>query len=770
MEQELSIVGKSLPRADVPPRATGAMQYSVDMTVPGMLIGRILHSPYPHANIVKIDTSKAKKLTGVVAVITYNDVPKMPFTRSAMAEALPDFAYAGEVLDQYIISDKARYIGDWVAAVAAVDVYTAEKALDLIEVQYEQLPAVLDPFEAMKQGAPVVHAGKKNNIAGEIAHAFNCGDVEKALKKSDFVVELSGKNSRQKHCHLEPDSAIAYWDKGGRLTVISPCQNAHLAKKAFARRIFNMKEGDIRWITPAVGGGFGARLAFGVEPLAAFLAKVTGKPVKVITTREEDFAGWAARTEQYQTMTVGAKKDGTLTGVKMRIVSDSGAYFSHSGTITAVNMQHTLGLFRFPNVDAQAKVVYTNTPISSGFRGYGNAEGSFILQQCIDMLAEKVKMDPVEFRLKNIKKVGEPSFFIPVPLDHCLLDRCIQLGAKKIGWQKKWKGWGKEKPGRLKRGVGMSVMNHASGAGGFLLEHSNVFIKLNEDGSANVVVSPCEMGQGILGALSQIAAESMGLYYEDIHIVTGDTDVTLFDIGSHASRSTLVTGNAVIDAGTKIKQQVLELASKKLGVPAGKLDIRAGRVFPKTAPDKNIGVSQIAHDAIYNYTDKGAHIAATGSFLATSHNPNFQAAFAEIEVDTETGVIKIIKYVVAHDIGRAINPQSVEGQLEGGAAQGIGLVLTEDFVVDGVSGRTLSDSFATYKIPSALDMPEMDIIIVEDPAPKGPYGAKGVGEPGLVNVAPSVANALYDAVGVRISTMPISPEKVLAALKSKKKP
>jgi xanthine dehydrogenase molybdenum-binding subunit len=767
MEQELSIVGKRLPRADAPPRATGAMQFSVDMTVPGMLTGRILHSPYPHARIKKIDTSQAKEVPGVEAVITYQDVPKMPFTRSAMAEALPSFAYEGEVLDQYIISDKARYIGDWIAAVAAVDVYTAEQALDLIEVEYEQLPAVFDPFEAMKPGAPVIHEGKKKNIAGTISHAFNCGDVDKAFKESDFVVEFSGKNSRQKHCHLEPDSAIAFWDTNGRLTVISPCQNAHLAKKAFARRIFDMREGDIRWITPAVGGGFGARLAFGVEPLAAFLAKVACKPVKVITTREEDFAGWAARTEQYQTMRIGVKKDGTLTGIEMRIVSDSGAYFSHSGTITAVNMQHTLGLFRFPNVDAQAKIVYTNTPIASGFRGYGNAEGSFILQQCIDMLAEKVAMDPVEFRLKNIKKVGEPSFFIPVPLDHCQLEQCIRLAAGKIGWKKKWKGWGKEKPDRIKRGVGMSIMNHASGAGGFLLEHSSVLIKLNEDGSANLTVSPCEMGQGILGALSQIAAESMGLCYEDIHVVTGDTDVTLFDIGSHASRSTLVIGNAVIDAGNKIRKQLLDLASKQLGVAAAELDIKAGRVYAKSAMEKNISVARIAHDAIYNYMDKGAHISATGSFLSTSHNPNFQAAFAEIEVDTETGVVKLLKYVVAHDIGRAINPQSVEGQLEGGTAQGIGLALTEDFMVDAVTGRTLTDSFATYKIPSTLDMPEMDFIIVEDPAPKGPYGAKGVGEPGLVNVAPAVANALYDAVGVRISTMPISPEKVLAALKGK---
>jgi len=768
MADELTVVGQRLPRPDAAPKVSGTAQFTADMSVPGMLIGRILHSPYSHAKIKKIDSSKAKNLPGVIAIITHADVPKRQFTRSAMSEGLPSFAFEGEVLDEYIISDKARYIGDWVAAVAAIDIYTAEAALDLIEVDYEPLPAVYDPFEAIKKGAPIIHEGKENNVAGTIIHAFNCGDVEKAFKESDYVVEFSGKNSRQKHCHLELDAAIAYWDTSNRLTMISPSQGAHLAKKAIAKRVFGIGEGNIRWITPAVGGGFGARLSLGLEPLAAYLAKVTGKPVKVIMTREEDFAGYSSRTEQHQQMKVGANKDGALTAVQLKITSDSGAYFSHSGTTTAVNMQHTLGLYRFPNVHGEAKIVYTNTPTSAGFRGYGNAEGAFPLQQCIDMLAEKAGMDSVEFRLKNIKQPGEPSFFIPVPIEQCALPECIKRGAERIGWHEKWQGWGKKKEGRVKRGVGMSALTHASGAGGFLLEHSSAIIKLNEDGSANLTVSPCEMGQGILGVLSQIAAESIGLRYEDIHVITGDTDITLFDIGSHASRSTLVIGNAVIDAGTKIKKTLLELGAKKLEVAEDKLAVKNGIIFIKTSPDKTISVEEIALGAIYNYSDKGAHISATGSYLSTSHNPNFQAGFAEIEVDTETGIIKVLKYVVAHDIGRAINPQSVEGQLEGGTVQGLGLALTEDFAVDRANGATLTDSFATYKIPSAMDIPEIEVIIIEDPLPSGPYGAKGVGEPGLVNVTPSIANALYDALGVRISTMPLSPEKVLAALKEKK--
>jgi len=768
MVQELTSVGKRLPRPDGPSKVTGEARYGADITLPGMLIGRILRSPYPHARIRKIDTSKAKALAGVEAVIGFEDVPKRPFTRSVMAEGFPAIAYQGENQDQFILSDKARYIGDWIAAVAAVDTYTAEQALDLIEVDYEQLPAVFDPEEAMKPGAPAIHEGYENNIAGTIEHPFSCGDVEKAFRESDIVVEFSGRNSRQKQAHLELDVAVAQWDTQGRVTIWSPCQNPHLAKKALARRVLGIGEGNIRWITTTVGGAFGARMSFCVEPVCAMLAKVTGKPVKVLVTREEDFAGWNSRTEQRQTIKIGANRNGAITAIKQEILSDSGAYLSHSGSITAVNMQSALGLFRSPNISGMAKVVYTNTPTASGMRGYGNPEGGFVLQQAIDMAAEKAGMDPVEFRLKNVRGTGEPSMWVPVPLDSCNIGQCITLGAKQISWKKKWSGWGRKGEGRKRRGIGMSIMTHASGAGGFLLEHSHAIIKLHEDGSAQLTVSPCEMGQGILTALSQIAAEAAGLRYRDIHVITGDTDITLFDIGSHASRSTYVIGNAVVNAGQKIRQMILERAARRLQVQVNSLDIREGQIYVRSAPERGMAVAEISHDAIYDYGTTGQHLMAVGSFQSGSHCPNFQAGFTEIEVDTETGVIKVNRYVLAHDIGRAINPMIVEGQLEGGVAQGIGYALTEDLVVDKKTGDTLSDSFATYKIPSTLDMPEIEIILVEEPAPSGPYGAKGVGEPGMVNVAPSIANALYDAVGVRINSLPMTPEKVLGALKAEK--
>jgi xanthine dehydrogenase molybdenum-binding subunit len=400
-------------------------------------------------------------------------------------------------------------------------------------------------------------------------------------------------------------------------------------------------------------------------------------------------------------------------------------------------------------------------------RGYGNPEGAFVLQQAIDVAAEKCGMDPVDFRLKNAKGVGEPSMWEPVALTSCALERCIALGAERIGWKDKWQGWGHEKEGRRRRGVGMSIMTHASGAGGFLLEHSTAGIKLNEDGSAELTVSPCEMGQGILGVLGQIAAESVGLPYADIHIVTGDTDVTFFDIGTHASRSTYAIGNAVLDAARQVREALLERAARRLGTAPDSLDIRDGRIYSKADPQTGVSVAEISHEAIYDYGSDGRHIAAVGKHQGLTHCPNFQAGFAEIEVDTDTGVIKVLKFVVAHDIGRAINPLTVEGCLEGGACQGLGYALTEDLVIEPGTGRVLSDSFATYKMLSMLDMTDVEVILVEEPDPTGPFGAKGVGETGITNVAPAIANALYDAVGIRIHSLPMTPERVLEALQDR---
>ena len=772
-ETDLLYVGQSLQKPDVALKVTGKAVYTDDMDLPGLSEGRILHCPHAFARVKSIDISKAEALPGVLCVLTQKDAPKNKFSRSTMAEALPSFAFDGERQDQRILTDLCRYRGDCVAAVAAEDIYIAEQALDLIEVEYEILEPVFDPFEAMKPGAPKVHDDVKNNIGFEFDHPFNMGDTEKAFAKADHVVEFSGVNSRQKHLHMETDSAIAHFDENGRLTIHSPSQGPHLGKKHLSERVFpELGDGDIRWISPTIGGGFGARLALGLEPIAILLARHAGRPVRVTSTREEDFNGYSSRTDQHQTIRLAAMNDGTVVGIEQQIVSDAGAYVGHSATTSIVNMQKTLGLFRCDNIKGHLKVVYTNTPVTAGFRGYGNAEGAFIMQQTIDMMCEKLDMDPVEFRSKNIRREGEQSFFLPCVLEHSKLQECIDEGAKAFGWNEKFRGWDRPKDkGRFKRGVGMSILNHASGAGGFLLEHSSAIMKVQADGSANLVISPCEMGQGVLGALAQVAAELSGIPYEKIHVVTGDTDVTLFDIGSHASRSMFVVGNAVAECARNISQIIRERAvphfdKRQIRVSTDDLVVRAGEIYPKDKPEAAISVAEVAHDEIYNFSKAGSQISATGSYLSTSHHPNHQAAFAEVEVDTETGHVTILHYLAAHDIGRTINPLLVESQMQGAAVQGFGFALKEDFILDPNSGEVLHDTLLTYTAPTVMDVPEMDALMIEDPFEKGPFGAKGVGEAGVVNPAASIANAIYDAIGVRLHSLPMTPEKVLAMIQT----
>jgi len=472
----------------------------------------------------------------------------------------------------------------------------------------------------------------------------------------------------------------------------------------------------------------------------------------------------------HQTIRVAADKDGKLLGIEQTILADSGAYLSHSATTATVNMQKTLGVLKCDNIRGHLVVAYTNTPTTSGYRGYGNPEGAFILQQALDRLAQKLDMDPMELRLRNLREPGDPSCFVPVPLEHTKLKECIDLAAEKIGWADKWQGWSAKKEGRYKRGIGMSILTHASGAGGFLLEHSSCVMKVLSDGSLNLIVAPCEMGQGILGALAQVAAESTGLKYERIRISTGDTDVTMFDIGSHASRSMLVIGNAVAAAGVKIKEQIQEravalFAEHQVKLAPEDIEVRAGEITSPKAPGIVIEAARVAYDAIYDFGSGGSQLNASGSYQSTSHHPNHQAAFAEVEVDTETGIVTVLNYVSAHDIGRAINPLLVEAQMEGSLVQGIGFALTEDFVIDPTNGRVLSDSLLTYRLPTMMDVPDMEHMLIEDPLAAGPFGAKGCGEAGLVNPSPAIANAIFDAVGVRIHSLPMAADKVLWALR-----
>ena len=430
---------------------------------------------------------------------------------------------------------------------------------------------------------------------------------------------------------------------------------------------------------------------------------------------------------------------------------------------SAIAMIFGLGHYRCPNRVGEADMVMTNTPVSGAMRGFGNPAIMWGIEQLVDEAAEKVGMNPLEIRLKNIKKPGEIAN-MGLPIESTYLDECIKRGAKAIGWQEKW---GRKEEGKIRRGVGIATMTHCSGAAPLYLDHSNAFIKLNEDGSADLTVHPAPLGQHIWGTLSQIAAEELGVHAEDINIITGDTDITMFEYGSDASRSTYVIGNAVLLATRQAKGQILERTAKMLGASPSELDIKERQVYVKANPKKSIPLADVCYDATYNFKGECLNISGKCSWESRWNSPPTGAFFAEVEVNIETGRVKVIRLITAIDCGKAVNPMTVEGQLEGGMQQGIGYGLTEDYIINKDTGVVESDNYDTYKMPGILDMPETEVIIIDKPDPRGPFGAKGVGEPGMVSQAPAIANAIYDAIGVRIKDLPITPEKILKALEEK---
>jgi xanthine dehydrogenase molybdenum-binding subunit len=761
MSQAHSVVGKRIIQPDAAAKATGTALYASDITVPGMLIGKVLRSPYPHARIKRIDKSKAESLPGVEVIITPEDTAEwQKFDRGL--KDLPMIAGGYTVPpDEGVLNERARHFGDAIAAVAAINEHIAEEALELIEVEYEHLPFVIDPREAMRPDASQISDFAKGNVGKHMSYAFPAGDVHKALKEADCVVEGTFSTTKQEHCTAETAAAVARLDVDGRLIVWSQCQLAHMARREIAH-IFNMPVHRVKIITPLIGGSFGQRGALCAEPICVALALKTGRPVKLVYAREENFIALESRTGFQYTLRMGFQNDGTLIAIDIYMVGRLGGYMGCGPMASAIGMIFGLGHYRCPNRAGEADMVLTNSPMSGAFRGFGNPAIMWGIEQLVDEAAEKLGMDPIEIRSKNIKKAGEIAN-MGLPLESSYLEGCIKQGAEAIGWKEKW---GKRKEGTIRCGVGMATMTHCSGAAPLYLDHSNASLKLNEDGTADLAVHPAPVGQHIWGALSQIAAEELGIHAEDVNIVTGDTDVTLFEYGSDASRSTYVIGNATLMAARQAKEQLLARAAEMLGVSAQGLEIKDRQIFSSSEPNKHISVADVCYDAIYNFKGECLNISGKCSWESKWNSPPTGAFFAEVEVNTETGRVAVTKFVTAMDCGKAINPMAVEGQLEGGIQQGIGYGLTEDYVINKDTGVVESNNYDSYKMPGILDMPQTQVIIIDEPDPKGPFGAKGVGEPGMVGVAPAIGNAIYDAIGVRIKDLPITPEKVLKALES----
>jgi len=759
MSEKYTVVGKRLPRWEGHDKASGSARYLADIKLPGMLTGAVLFSPHAHARIKSIDTSRAEKLRGVQAVVTFADMPKEPYNpnKTNYLTSNPVF----EIRDMHGVSDKARFVGDRIAAVAAIDEETAQKALDLISVEYEVLPAVFDAHEAMLPDAPVVHDFAKSNVAVHFEFAPPGSNVESGFAEADLVLEETFHTARNQISQFEPTACIVSVGGDGRLDVWSPSQHVFLHRRKLAEYLC-IPEGSINWHTPHLGGGFGKGGSLSIEPVCAVLAQKAKKPVKVVYSRQQDFYGTETRQRFLVTAKMGFKKDGTMTALEEKIITDGGAYFSHNISTTGVHFGTFLGFYRCPHVKAHVTCVYTNVPPTGGVRGYGASEAYSILEQMMDKAAAALDMDPLAMRLKNVKKTGERSTSGHV-MENCTLERLLRDGAEKIEWQKKRAR--NQDNGPKRYGIGVAAMMDVSGGQPHTTQERNAYIKFNEDGSVNLIINACDIGQNLPGTISQIAAEVLGIHYEDVHFVNGDTDTTLFDTGVHASGGLYQFGNAVKIAAEIAKKQLLKRAALKLGEAETDLDTADREIFVKSNPAKRIAIREITTEAIYNFEGTHEDIAGIGHFSPKDLNPSpFAVVFAEVEVDMETGDIDLQKLLYLNDTGVAINPTTVEGQIHGGIMQAIGYCLSEDYILDEKTGRLITDNFNSYRVPAALDMPEIEIVMYADPVASGPFGAKAAGHGTIIAPTPAIANAVFHATGVQIRDMPITPERLVRAM------
>ncbi len=753
--RELTAVGKRIPKLDAVDKATGRTQYIQDLKLPGMLYGKILYSKYPHAKILNIDTSKAKKLNGVKSILTGEDIPVIKLGVYKDNRPLK----AGVV----------RSYRDEVAAVAATDPEIAEEALGLIEVTYEALPGVFDPEEAMREDAPLVHEEHKTNVL-RMPWKLHYGDVEDAKKKAAYLVEDRYSTTWVTHCCMGTSGAIAEFDYANNLTIYSNTQIPSLAQKDFldALKAMGLVGKRVRVIKPCIGGAFGSKLdTYAYEHIAILLAFDSRKPVRIVFDREEEFIATSTRQPAIMNIAQGCGKDGKLLFRDVSMVLDNGAYTSWGVTTPSVMMMPITTLYRVPNVRYEAKCVYTNNTYAQAMRGYGNPQATFAIESSMDKLAEVAGIDPVEIRLINANQPGDISTQ-GLRITTCGMKECIELVQEKLEPERT------KKPGE---GIGIASLIHVGGGARiYKSDGCGTIIKVNDFAKVDIFTGATDMGQGADNIIAQIVAEELGLHVEDIHVIHNDTDVCPWDVGAHASRSTFIAGNSALGAAKKIREHILEFASKQLDTPTDELDLHNRVIICRVDPEKRIGIDKLLRKAHFSH---GGQMLMAEYFYDpdnenmgkdfrgnTSMTYTFGTHGVQVSVDEETGKIEILKYVAAHDVGKAINPLLLEGQVYGGVMMGIGYALTEQVILE--KGKNVNPNFRDYKILTAKDVVPIEAPVLETFDKDGPYGAKGIGEPGCVPTAPAIANAIYDAIGVRIKDLPITPEKVLAAIREKK--
>jgi CO/xanthine dehydrogenase Mo-binding subunit len=793
-----TFIGSDFPRPDAPEKATGRAQYIQDIVRPGMLYGKIKFSEYAHARIKHIDTSKAERLPGVRAVITGYNTPEIRI---------------GFIRDNFALKkDKVRQFRDEVAAVAAIDPEIAEEAIDLIRVEYEELPGVFSPEEALAEGAPLIHETdpsgrpRKDNLV-PVPWKFVHGDLDEAKKASRYIVEDDFSTQRIQQSCMGTAGCIAEFDLHNNLTIWSKTQIPYLAQNDFNRALeaMGLRGKNARVFVPYLGGSFGTGLdTHAYEYIAILLAYRTGRPVKIVLTREEEFTALSPRQPTKTHIVQGCDAQGRLTFREVRMVLDNGAYTSWGATTPSVMIMPISSLYRVPVYFYETKIVYTNNTYCQAMRGYGNPQASWAIESNIDQLAEAAGIDPLEFRMinRNLPDEVTPMGF---KVTTCGLKECMEAVAERLDWKEK-RGKGRDKA----RGVGMASLFHPGGGCRiYRSDGTGIIMKLDDFGNVSVAIGGVEMGQGFNAALTLATAEALGVTPDKVTVVSGDTATCPWDVGTHASRGAFTSCNAAIMAAHEARVKIFRLASehfmsrvkanleaRKKKDPGSKLpeidldkrydpsefDLKENYVFLKARPDDpllRVTLGEILRAA--HFKDHGTTVVTEAFYDPDNEmlDPKtrkgnlsstyiFGAQGAEVEVDLETGKVKVLQFVSAHDVGQVISMQAIKGQIYGGSVMGLGYALSEEYKSE--KGRNLNPNFLDYKIFRATDLDfPIHVACIETNDGLGPFGAKGVGEPGLVPAAPAIANAVYDAIGVRIKDLPITPEKVLAALKEKGK-
>lgn len=764
-QEKFAVVGHSERRVDGLGLVTGRPVFTGDLQLPGTLHIALLHSPHAHARIRHIDTSRAEQHPGVALVLTHLNTPATRYTTAGQGFPEPS------PYDTRMFDSKVRFVGDRVAAVAAATKVAALQALALIDVDYELLPAVLSIDDALAADAPVIHDegdaegihDASHNVAGFIDMAV--GDVEQGFAESAVVVETACETHYAQHVPAEPHVAVSWLDPEGRLVITSSTQVPFHVRRIIAR-VVDLPVHRIRVIKPRIGGGFGAKQEVLVEDLVALVTMRTGRPARIEYSRAEELYASRTRHPMRVTVKIGALADGTVHAIRLDAISNTGAYGSHSLTVISNTGSKTLPLYNSAqHVAFTGTALYTNLPVAGAYRGYGATQGGFALEVAIDQLADRLGIDALELRRRNhiraggtspvFEALGEGREGVPQTVTSCELGRCIEIGAERIGWSAK-RG-ARHRTGSWVHGVGMSIHMQGSGIPG--VDMASATIKMNDDGSFNLLIGATDIGTGSDTILAQIAAETLGVPLDHLIVTASDTDLTPFDKGAYASSTTYVSGNAVRKAALEVREQVLALAARVLQHPIDGLQLGHGCV---TTPDgRSASLAQIAVYGLYGT----GHLqpGATASFMGDSSPPPFLAGFAEVAVDTDTGEVKVLRFVAVADCGTAINPHLAEGQVEGAVANGISYALTEQLLFD-ERGAVRNADLARYKVMGAADLPPIEVVLVDSYEPTGPLGAKSVAEIGINTPLPAIADAIHDAVGVWLTHPPFTAERVWQAL------